>query len=247
MKIFANLLQSRSSVALLGIALATQLTATAQPTNSTSPQPAFANDKDKLSYAFGVLLGDNLKRIRGIQSSDLNVESLVNTMKDSLDGKEPTVPIKDLQAAITAFQRQKQEEFAAKNLKAANDFLASNKTKEGIKTMTVNLPGGKSDEIQYKVMAEGSGDSPSSNDTVMVQYTGTLTDGKEFDGTRDPKRHPGGAARAHAAQPGRARVGCRPRAYESGREMAGVHPAGSRLWCKRQSTSGNRSEFRHHF
>jgi len=52
-------------------------------------------------------------------------------------------------------------------------FLAENKKKEGVKT----LPSG----LQYKVVKAGSGKKPKLDDTVTVQYRGTLIDGTEFD------------------------------------------------------------------
>jgi FKBP-type peptidyl-prolyl cis-trans isomerase FklB len=52
-------------------------------------------------------------------------------------------------------------------------FLSENKKKEGVKT----LPSG----LQYKVIKAGTGKKPGLNDTVTVQYRGTLIDGTEFD------------------------------------------------------------------
>ena len=52
-------------------------------------------------------------------------------------------------------------------------FLAENKTKEGVKTTASGL--------QYKVIKEGTGAQPKANDTVSVNYRGTLIDGTEFD------------------------------------------------------------------
>ena len=37
--------------------------------------------------------------------------------------------------------------------------------------------------LQYKVITEGSGDSPKANDEVQVKYTGRLIDGTVFDST----------------------------------------------------------------
>jgi FKBP-type peptidyl-prolyl cis-trans isomerase len=52
-------------------------------------------------------------------------------------------------------------------------FLAENAKKEGVKV----LPSG----LQYKVIKEGTGKTPTKSDTVSVHYKGTLIDGREFD------------------------------------------------------------------
>ncbi|MCW5557457.1 MAG: FKBP-type peptidyl-prolyl cis-trans isomerase, partial [Verrucomicrobiae bacterium] len=52
-------------------------------------------------------------------------------------------------------------------------FLAENKEKEGV----ITLPSG----LQYKVITTGTGPKPTTNDTVVVNYRGTLLDGLEFD------------------------------------------------------------------
>src|SRR4030042_1824562 len=73
--------------------------------------------------------------------------------------------------------KTKQEEMMKKtgemNKKEGETFLAGNKKKEGVLT----LPSG----LQYKVMKQGSGKKPKSNDTVTTHYKGTLIDGTEFD------------------------------------------------------------------
>ncbi len=52
-------------------------------------------------------------------------------------------------------------------------FLAENGKKEGVKT----LPSG----LQYKVIKEGEGKTPTKSDTVVVHYKGTFINGGEFD------------------------------------------------------------------
>jgi peptidylprolyl isomerase len=42
--------------------------------------------------------------------------------------------------------------------------------------------------LAYKVLQDGSGDSPSSTDTVKVHYTGWTTDGEKFDSSVDRGR-----------------------------------------------------------
>lgn len=56
---------------------------------------------------------------------------------------------------------------------SAEKFLMENKNKEGV----VTLPSG----LQYKVIKEGTGRTPTATDTVSTHYRGTLLDGREFD------------------------------------------------------------------
>ena len=56
---------------------------------------------------------------------------------------------------------------------ANEQFMAENKTKEGVETTESGL--------QYKVITMGKGEKPSENSEVKVNYRGTLIDGTEFD------------------------------------------------------------------
>ena len=58
-------------------------------------------------------------------------------------------------------------------IERAEKFLMENKAKEGVKT----LPSG----LQYKVIKDGDGKTPTLTDTVSTHYRGTLLDGSEFD------------------------------------------------------------------
>ncbi|RFM27862.1 FKBP-type peptidyl-prolyl cis-trans isomerase [Deminuibacter soli] len=64
-------------------------------------------------------------------------------------------------------------EKAAANLKAGEEFLASNKEKPGV----VALPSG----LQYEILTEGVGAKPTAAQTVTCHYHGTLIDGTVFD------------------------------------------------------------------
>ncbi len=68
---------------------------------------------------------------------------------------------------------QMKNEKAAENLKAGQDFLNSNKDKEGV----VSLPSG----LQYSILQEGTGPKPGPKDKVTCHYHGTLIDGSVFD------------------------------------------------------------------
>jgi FKBP-type peptidyl-prolyl cis-trans isomerase len=84
---------------------------------------------------------------------------------------------KSAMVAIQADLRKKQEAKMAvvgdANKKEGDEFLAQNKTKEGV----VTLPSG----LQYKILKEGTGPKPSASDSVVCNYKGTLIDNTEFD------------------------------------------------------------------
>ena len=61
--------------------------------------------------------------------------------------------------------------------KQNEDFLASNKSKEGVQTTESGL--------QYKVIKTGNGEKPADNSRVKVNYKGSLIDGTEFDSSKD--------------------------------------------------------------
>lgn len=142
---------------------------------SSSPSP-FTTDKEKESYALGVNIGSNLKR----QSVDVDPTILAQGIKDAMTGGKPLLTEDEAKAALTQLQTETnaklqaaRKELADANLKASEEFLASNKTKEGV----VTLPSG----LQYKILAEGTGPKPTADDSVVCNYRGTLVDGSEFD------------------------------------------------------------------
>jgi len=61
----------------------------------------------------------------------------------------------------------------AENKAAGEAFLAENAKKPGVVTTASGL--------QYQVITEGTGATPSPTDNVTVHYKGTTLDGKEFD------------------------------------------------------------------
>jgi FKBP-type peptidyl-prolyl cis-trans isomerase FklB len=64
-------------------------------------------------------------------------------------------------------------EKSAANLKEGEDFLAANKTKEGVVTLESGL--------QYQVLKLGTGEKPKATNTVTCHYHGTLINGTIFD------------------------------------------------------------------
>lgn len=135
--------------------------------------------KDKTSYSMGYNIGNAWKR-QGIEAADVDLQVLIRGLQDVLNEKPSVVSDQENRELLTAFQNElrtrreaKRKELGEKNQKEGEAFLAENKTKPGVQT----LPNG----LQYKVVTEGNGPKPTTNDTVTVNYRGTLIDGTEFD------------------------------------------------------------------
>lgn len=134
----------------------------------------------KFSYGLGMSLGNNLKR-SGIPADQIDLGLLARAVKDTMGTGTTAMNEAEARQAIMDFQKEARAKLGLKNKEAGDAFLAENKKKEGIKTLSIALPSGPASELQYKVLNEGNGESPKTNDMVTVNYRGTLTDGTEFD------------------------------------------------------------------
>ncbi len=124
---------------------------------------------DKVSYALGMSIGNQLKQMN---ATEINIDDFAKAVKDVFAG-EPQLSDADAQVAVQTFFEGKAEE-QAKTAKADGEaFLAENSKKEGV----VTLPSG----LQYQVLTEGNGKKPAATDSVECHYEGTLIDGQVFD------------------------------------------------------------------
>ena len=153
----------------------------AAPAAQPDDKPAgnFKDEKEKASYGIGVIFGTQIKG----GNMDVDTDTVISAMKEVLADKPTKLTAMQAREAIGNYQREQMAKVAEKNKKDGEAFLAENKNKSGIKTKTVTLPDGKTAELQYKIIKEGTGETPNSNDTVRVNYRGTLINGKEFDST----------------------------------------------------------------
>jgi FKBP-type peptidyl-prolyl cis-trans isomerase len=158
-------------IALTAVASATLLAADSTELKSTT---------DTNSYALGMNMGKALRRI-GVRSDELNTDMLVRGLRDGQTATNTLLTDEQMMQTLRSLQIEARKELDVRNKTEGAAFLAANKTKEGVKTVTVNLSSNKTAELQYKILAEGSGEPPKSNDTVTVNYRGTLVDGTEFD------------------------------------------------------------------
>lgn len=128
-----------------------------------------ASYMDTTSYSLGIVLSQNLKS-QGFDSIDAS--SLAKGFEDGLSGKG-TVSPEQANQYIQQHLRKAAEAAGAEARKDGEAFLAENGKRPEVTTTASGL--------QYEVLKEGTGASPSATETVRVHYHGTLTDGKVFD------------------------------------------------------------------
>ncbi len=119
-------------------------------------------------YALGILMSDNLTQ----QFGKLDVEELARGLKAAQEGTA-TLDAQQANAVIQSYMMKRQEAEGAESRQEGEDFLAKNAERPEVKVTDSGL--------QYEVLKEGTGASPTATETVEVHYHGTLIDGTVFD------------------------------------------------------------------
>ena len=141
--------------------------------NWQSKLVSLETEDDKTSYMLGYALSGNLKK----QNLQINTQAFVQGVKDGFNNKPSALQPEDMEKINNQMQKKvlmkQQKKEGEKSKMDGQKFLEENKNKEGIKVTESGL--------QYEVLSEGKGKSPTNTDTVEVHYRGTLIDGTEFD------------------------------------------------------------------
>ena len=125
---------------------------------------------DKMSYAWGLAMGSQLK---GMGVKEISLDDFKDGVKVAFDGGKPEITHEEAQKMIQEYLTDLQKKAEAAAREVGEKFLAENKKNEGVKVTASGL--------QYIVEKEGDGASPTATDEVTVHYTGKLLDGTVFD------------------------------------------------------------------
>ncbi|MCY3590009.1 MAG: FKBP-type peptidyl-prolyl cis-trans isomerase [Acidobacteria bacterium] len=134
---------------------------------------------EKASYALGANIGSNLSP----DDLVLDAELLLRGFKDSLEGSEAMDSdeidsvLAELGAKMQAHADRARQAALLENTARSAAFLAAKANEDGI----VKTDSG----LLYRELRAGSGESPTANQMVSVNYRGTLIDGTQFDSSYD--------------------------------------------------------------
>jgi FKBP-type peptidyl-prolyl cis-trans isomerase FklB len=128
------------------------------------------NFQDSLSYAVGVLMGQNIKQ-QGI--TDVNPQLMAQAIGDMLSANKGPLDPAASNSILRKFMESKKEAEKKKNIEEGLSFLKEN----GKRPNVVSLENG----LQYEIIQAGEGPKPKLENKVKVHYTGRLTNGDVFD------------------------------------------------------------------
>lgn len=164
-------------------------TPAAEPANVTAPKVAgFANEDQQAAYAIGASMARYVSANLDAQKNigmNLSREEVLKGMQEAFNGKskmndtEIQQTLQALDMKISKLAQAKMAEQAKANAAAGDAFRAKFAKEKGVKSLKSGL--------LYLVEKEGTGATPKATDTVVVNYVGTLIDGKKFDSSYDRK------------------------------------------------------------
>ena len=177
MKLKATAAMMAAALFLAGCEKATETPAPAETAGGQQAEESGLDTQEKkLSYIFGQNIGAQFKA----DDVAIDVGVFADGVSDALEGEESRLSEEEVMTVLQSFQEEKMAEQQAKmdamaeeNRAEGETFLAENLAKEGVEVLESGL--------QYKVITEGEGPSPTPDSTVKVHYRGTLLDGTEFD------------------------------------------------------------------
>lgn len=129
-----------------------------------------SSEKGKLSYALGFRAGVQAAELAA-RGEQIDINTVVKGVQDAFAKKEPSVPVEQLQKAMQDMQQRQEakakaewDKAAAENKTKSDAFVASNKSKAGVKV----LPSG----VQYRVIENGTGAKATAANTVQLEVAG---------------------------------------------------------------------------
>jgi FKBP-type peptidyl-prolyl cis-trans isomerase len=154
----------------------------AKTEDANKPAGDLTTEQQKFSYSIGANIGHQLQSAK----DEVDTKALESGLEDGLSGA--TLKLNDQQReevvrSVAGKIREKKiaerQAEGEKNKTEGEKFLAENGKKPGVKTTASGL--------EYEVIQEGTGESPTPKDTVTVNYKGTLLDGTVFDSSYERK------------------------------------------------------------
>jgi len=134
-----------------------------------------ADEKARVSYALGMLIGSNYLSSTGIEFDyDAFTDGVKSMVEESLS---PQFSEQEAMEIIETALQESMDRQSTQNRLIEEAFLARNMEKPNV----IVTPSG----LQYEILVEANGEKPESNSIVRVNYVGTFSDGSPFDSSTE--------------------------------------------------------------
>ena len=140
------------------------------PINNKSSQ------QDQLGYSYGYVMG----RSNAETLKQINLNAFIQGIKEGSSGQKATLTDEEMAKALAQYKQQSEakqmlefKKIASENAKQGEAFLANNAKQASV----VTRPSG----LQYSILQQGTGQSPTAKSKISVNYEGRLLDGTVFD------------------------------------------------------------------
>ncbi len=128
--------------------------------------------EDSISYSLGIMMADQLKPAN-IEEGTLNYKALFDAFETTMEEEDLKIPVEKAKVIIQDYFQKLQEKGSEEAIAKGQEFLEENAKREEVKVTESGL--------QYEILTEGTGESPTADSKVKVHYKGTLIDGTVFD------------------------------------------------------------------
>ena len=132
-----------------------------------------SSDDEKVFYTVGNMFGS---RLANLSLSEGEINSLVQGVTDAAKGEKAKVDVAKFQPQVQKVFRERMQKNSENVKKVGTEFLEKFVKDGGKKTAS---------GLAYKIIKEGTGNTPKAEDNVEVHYHGTLIDGTVFDSSKD--------------------------------------------------------------
>jgi FKBP-type peptidyl-prolyl cis-trans isomerase len=132
-----------------------------------------ADEKTRVSYAFGMLMASNLKSIE----IEFDYDAFTNGVKAMLEDLDLQFSDQEAMEIVEAALQKSMDKTSEENERREVEFLTKNSERPEINV----TPSG----LQYEIITATDGEKPNEKSVVRVYYTGTFIDGTPFDSSNE--------------------------------------------------------------
>lgn len=171
-------MKSKKHLLLACALLITQVTHCQE--NSSTQLATHHDEIEKLSRAFGHLIGKNLiqQDLEKNAKVKLDIAQVIKGLQEAAAGKESPMTENECVEAIVAAKELAFEQESKENLEQAESFLKKN----AIASEVVSIENGK---VQYRIEKTGAGEAIQPHFSPLVHYKGQFLDGSTFSNSNE--------------------------------------------------------------